>query len=37
MGQVHLLSQNDLTRTIAGRLEEIWDAYVRVDEEAHSK
>ena len=37
MGDVHPLSQNDLTRTIADRLTEIWDAYVRVDEESHSK
>lgn len=37
MGEVHLLSQNDLTRAIAWRLEEIWDAYVRVDEESHNK
>jgi hypothetical protein len=36
MGDVHLLSQNDLTRTIAERLTEIWDAYVRVDEESHN-
>lgn len=37
MSDIHLLSQNDLTRTIAANLNEIWDAYVRVDEEAHSK
>ena len=37
MGDVHLLSQNDLTRAIAERLTEIWDAYVRVDEESHNK
>jgi murein tripeptide amidase MpaA len=37
MGDVHLLSQNDLTRAIAERLTEVWDAYVRVDEESHSK
>lgn len=37
MGDVHLLSQNDLTRAIAEPLTEIWDAYVRVDEESHSK
>jgi hypothetical protein len=37
MAQVQLLSDNDLTRTLAWRLEEIWDAYVRVDEEAHNK
>lgn len=37
MGEVHVLSQNDLTRTLAEKLSEIWDAYVRVDEESHSK
>jgi len=37
MGDVHLLSQDGLTRAIAERLTEIWDAYVRVDEASHSK
>jgi Domain of unknown function (DUF4440) len=37
MGEVHLLSHNDLTRTLAGKITEVWDAYVRVDEETHSK
>jgi hypothetical protein len=37
MGVVHLLSQNDLTRAIAERLTEVWDAYVGVDEASHSK
>lgn len=37
MSDVHLLSQNDLTRTLADNLREVWDAYVRVDEETHSK
>jgi Domain of unknown function (DUF4440) len=37
MGQVHLLSDNDLTRMLAWRLEDVWDAYVRRDEETHNK
>jgi Domain of unknown function (DUF4440) len=37
VGQVHLLSNNDLTRMLAWRLEEVWDAYVRLDEETHNK
>ena len=37
MGGVHLLADNDLTRIFAWRLEEIWDAYVRVDADTHNK
>jgi hypothetical protein len=36
MGGVHTTTQNELTRTIAERLRELWDAYLRVDEAAHS-
>jgi hypothetical protein len=36
MGGVHATNQNELTRTIAERLRELWDAYLRVDEAAHS-
>ena len=36
MGRVHAAAQNELTRTIAERLRELWDAYLRVDEAAHS-
>lgn len=37
MGEVHLLSQNELTRMIAEKLTKLWDAYVGVDEEAHNE
>src|ERR1700739_2905174 len=37
MGGIHLLAQNDLTRLLAWRLDQIWDAYVRVDEESHNQ
>jgi len=37
MSDVHLLSQSELTKMIAWRLNEIWDAYARVDEDAHNK
>jgi hypothetical protein len=36
MGEVRATAQNELTRTIAERLRGVWDAYVRVDAEAHS-
>ena len=37
MGEVHLLSQSDLTKALAWRVDDIWDAYARVDEQAHNK
>jgi hypothetical protein len=36
MGEVRAAAQNELTRTIAERLRGVWDAYVRVDAQAHS-
>lgn len=36
MGKVRAAAQNDLTQAIAERLRELWDAYLRVDETAHS-
>ena len=36
MGEVHAAAENELTRTIAERLRELWDAYVRADAQAHS-
>lgn len=36
MGGVPASNQNELTRTIAERLRELWDAYLRVDEAAPS-
>ena len=36
MGGVHATAQNELTRTLAERLRELWDAYLRIDETAHS-
>jgi hypothetical protein len=37
MGEIHQLSQSELTTTIAQKLREMWDAYVRIDEPAHTK
>lgn len=37
MGEIHQLSQSELTAAIAQKLREMWDAYVRIDEHAHSK
>ena len=37
MGEIHQLSQSGLTTTIAQRIREMWDAYVRFDEPTHSK
>jgi hypothetical protein len=36
MGEVHVAGQNELTRTLAGRLRELWDAHLRLGEAAHS-
>jgi hypothetical protein len=36
MGGVHAIAQSELTQVIAERLRELWDAYQRVDEAAHS-
>ena len=36
MGGVPATTQDELTRTIAARLRELCDAYLRVDESAHS-
>lgn len=35
MGEVRATAQNELTSTIAERLRGVWDAYRRVDAEAH--
>ena len=35
MGEVQVGAENELTRTIAERLREVWDAYARVDAETH--
>lgn len=37
MSEIHILSQNDLTRTLAARHGEMWDAYVRIDEDSHNQ
>ena len=37
MGGVHATNQNELTRTIAERLGELWDAYLRIDGAAHRR
>jgi len=36
MGGVHAAAQNELTQTLGERLRDLWDAYLRVDEAAHS-
>jgi hypothetical protein len=36
MGEIRTVTENDLTRDLAERLRKLWDAYVRLDEEAHS-
>ena len=36
MGEIRASAQNELTKMIAGRLWELWDAYVRIDETAHN-
>jgi hypothetical protein len=36
MGEIRAGTQNELTLIIAGRLRELWSAYVRVDEAGHS-
>jgi|SRR5271166_1530481 len=36
MGEVQSATQNELTRVLAERHREMWDAYMRVDEPAHS-
>lgn len=36
MGEIRSVTENDLTRALAERLRKLWDAYVRLDEEAHS-
>ena len=36
MGGVHSAAQNELTQTLGERLRDLWDAYLRVDEAAHS-
>jgi uncharacterized protein DUF4440 len=36
MGEVHAVAKNELTRVMADRHREMWDAYMRVDEAAHS-
>lgn len=35
MGEVQAAAQNELTRVIAERLRELWDAYMRVDAVTH--
>jgi hypothetical protein len=35
MGKIQSVSQNELTKAIAERLFEIWDAYLRIDAAAH--
>jgi len=37
MGEIHQLSQSELTTTIAQHLREMWDAYVRIDEPTHTQ
>ena len=37
MARIHSPKDNELTRVLAERLEKIWDAYLQVDEEAHSE
>jgi hypothetical protein len=36
MGEIHVTGQNELTRVLAERHREMWDAYMRVDEAARS-
>ena len=36
MSKVHAASQSELTQVLASNLRELWDAYLRVDEAAHS-
>jgi hypothetical protein len=36
LGRVHPLRENELTRDLAERIQKIWDAYLIVDEAAHS-
>ena len=36
MGKVYPAKQNELTLALAKRMQEQWDAYIRVDEAAHS-
>jgi hypothetical protein len=35
--RVHPIRENELTRDLADRIQEIWDAYLVVDEAAHSE
>ncbi|MGB7436441.1 MAG: nuclear transport factor 2 family protein [Candidatus Acidiferrum sp.] len=37
MARIHVLKDNELTRTLAERLRQLWDAYLVVDEQAHSE
>jgi hypothetical protein len=37
MGEIHAVTQNELTRALAERMRTQWDAYIRVDEAAHSE
>jgi uncharacterized protein DUF4440 len=36
MGEIYPARQNELTLALAKRMQEQWDAYIRVDEAAHS-
>ena len=36
MGEIRSGAQNELTKLIADRMRELWDAYARIDEAAHS-
>jgi len=36
MGEVHAIAENELTRVLAEKHREMWNAYMRVDEAAHS-
>jgi hypothetical protein len=37
LGRVHPVTENELTRELAERIQKIWDAYLVVDEAAHSE
>lgn len=37
MGRIHPLKENELTRELAERIQRIWDAYLAIDEAAHSE
>jgi uncharacterized protein DUF4440 len=37
MGEIHSIKENELTRALAARMSLQWDAYIRVDEAAHSE